>query len=126
MEFLGRCRGSHENTMVLSPRRVTEWDISSISDGPKTQDRIHLRKFTPEFNSDDLDNDLYICRPNNLSEIQWSRETTNAKTHVLELGAGLLQKDDRPIPFRDYRMRPTQSTELNLGFFDHFDALASV
>jgi len=73
-----------------------ELDIYSKSDGPL----IHSREFTPEFNSGDLDNDLYVCSLNNLSKTQSSRETTKAKIHVLELGAGLLQKDHRSIPFR--------------------------
>jgi len=103
-----------------------ELDISSKSEGPISQDHIHSREFTPEFNSGDLDNDLYVCRLNNRSKNPRSYETTKAKKHVLELGAGLLLKDDRSSTLRHSRMRPKQSTELNIDFCNDFDALASV
>jgi len=95
-----------------------ELDISSKSDGPISKDHMHSREFIPEFNSGDLDNDLPKTRR--------SHETTNAKRHVLELGAGSLRKDDRSIPLRYNRMRPNRSVELNIDFFNDFDALAYV
>jgi len=103
-----------------------ELDISSKSDGAILQDHMHSREFKREFNSGDLDNDLYVSRLNNLSKTQSSHKTTKAKRHVLELGAGLLRKDDRSIQSRFNRMRPNRSAESKIDFFHDFDALAYV
>jgi len=100
---------------------LDSWNDSyeSKSDGSMSQDHIHSREITPELTPDHLDNDVpYVCT--------MSKTSIKAKTYVLELGAGSLQKNDRSISFRYNRTKPNPKYGVNNDFFNNFDALASV
>jgi len=114
MEFLRSCESSHESNMVfLSPRRPSVM----LDESHRSVSEYHERKNDVGDVFASLNNDLYVSRLNNLSKTQRSHKTTKAKRHVLELGAGLLRKDDRSIPLRFNRMRRNRSSELNIDFF---------
>jgi len=110
MEFFSCCESSKENTMVFLSPRMTVLTLEE-SHGPVSQhsNRIHSREITPELTIDDLDNDV------------------PTKTHVLELGAGLLRKNDSYKSFRYQRPTPNPKYSVcNTDFCNKFDALASL
>jgi len=123
-----RSLGNSLHCDLDSWRDSYELDTCSKPDGPILQDHIHSREITPELITSDLDIDVQsVYSLNDLSKARRSRRTVKAKTHVLELGAGLLRKHDRSISFMYNRTARNPNYGVsNIHFCNNFDALASV